>query len=85
VVRCSKDVQRDLLVQKAKFNLVSNKIDVQEYLEEVSQTIHDKLKNNKSTTTTSSPIAPSSIASSSIASSSIASTSIASSNSFDSN
>ena len=80
MVRCSKDVQRDLLVQKAKFNLVSNKIDVQEYLEEVSQTIHDKLKSNKSTTTTSLPIA-----SSSIASSSIASTSIASSNSFDSN
>ena len=51
--RCSKDVQRDLLIQKAKFDLVSYKIDVLEYLEEVCQTIHDKLQNKKSMITSS--------------------------------
>ena len=39
--RNSKDVQRDLLIQTAKFNLVSNSLSDSEYLEEVSKAVHD--------------------------------------------
>ena len=80
--RCSKDVQRDLLIQKAKFYLVNNKIDVLEYLEEVCQTIHDKLQNKKSMITS---LTSSTSSTSSTLSTSTASTPIASSNSFSSN
>ena len=64
--RCSKDVQRDLIIQKAKFNLMSNKINVQEYLEKVSQIVHDKIKNNKLTTTATTATASTTTASASI-------------------
>ena len=72
-----------LLIQKAKFNLVSNKIDVQEYLDEVCQTAHDKLKNKKSSTKTSSIASTST--SSSIESTLTTSTIASNSNSFASN
>jgi hypothetical protein len=52
--RKSKDVQRDLLIQTAKLNLITKKLDVKEYLMEVSKVVQDfetgdKKKKNSST------------------------------------
>jgi hypothetical protein len=62
--RKNKDVQRDLKLQTAKFNLVTKNLDVKEYLIEVSQVVQDfeassKKKKNSSTasSTTSSSLA----------------------------
>ena len=54
--RKSKDVQRDLLIQTAKFNLINNNLDIQDYLIEVSKVVQDfevKKKNKNSTASTS--------------------------------